>query len=197
MAWGMLSCRRSAAHSVCSCGGRGKAHGSSMLCSQVAEQPATTAVVCVLIGTWFGLHQRQLGYPEVGLSYDRAIVQRQVLPYSLEFAEPCFVSRGSAFIPSQGVRSHIAQAWRVLTAQLSHIELLHLIFNCSSLWSLGYLERAGWRASQHTSLQYLGTSLLLLVLSGIVGFPHIACPAHNYCLNRFIQSMQWPHHHLL
>jgi len=51
------------------------------------------------------------------------------------------------------------QLWRVFTASLSHIDLLHLVFNLTSLWSLRFLE------VKYGALWYLRVSYLLLVLS--------------------------------
>ena len=68
-----------------------------------------------------------------------------------------FADRGSAL-----------QLWRVITAQASHIDILHLIFNCSALWSLGHLEKHGWGPGRRGSIQYLGTSVLLALLAGAV-----------------------------
>ena len=47
--------------------------------------------------------------------------------------------------------------WRSLTASLSHIDLLQLVFNMSSLWSLRFLEH------QYGPLWYLRLSFLLLI----------------------------------
>mmetsp|Transcript_33066 Transcript_33066/g.55373 ORF Transcript_33066/g.55373 Transcript_33066/m.55373 type:complete len:98 (-) Transcript_33066:531-824(-) len=35
---------------------------------------------------------------------------------------------------------HNREYWRILTATFSHISILHLVFNVSSLWSLGFVE---------------------------------------------------------
>lgn len=47
---------------------------------------------------------------------------------------------------------------RVITSQLSHIEVLHLLFNVSSTWSLRVAEA-------EAVYDYLLTSLLLILLS--------------------------------
>lgn len=61
------------------------------------------------------------------------------------------------------------QLWRLVSAQLAHIELLHLLFNASSLWSLGIVETAGSRPDGRSgSLYYVQISLVLLVFSGVV-----------------------------
>lgn len=93
----------------------------------MAEAPATTLVILCLTGVWLAIKSRNLGYGEVGLSYERCIVHREI--------------------------------WRIISAQLSHIELLHLLFNLSSTWSLRLAEVQG------STWQYLHTSLLLVLLS--------------------------------
>lgn len=45
---------------------------------QIIERPATAIVVCSLVVTWFVLNSRQLGYANVGLSYERAINHGEV-----------------------------------------------------------------------------------------------------------------------
>ncbi|CAL8461946.1 g1477 [Coccomyxa elongata] len=59
------------------------------------------------------------------------------------------------------------ELWRIVTAQLSHVELLHLLFNVSTLWSLGVVEESGSGARSGT-LYYFQTSLVLLIFSGLV-----------------------------
>ena len=49
-------------------------------------------------------------------------------------------------------------------------QVLHLVFNCSALWSLGHAEEGG-----QESLQYLHTSVILLLASGLV-LQHIPAP---------------------
>ncbi|XP_060215927.1 RHOMBOID-like protein 13 [Lycium barbarum] len=63
--------------------------------------------------------------------------------------------------------------WRIITSALSHISVLHLVFNMSALWSLGVVEQLG-----HLGLgvqYYLHYTLVLVVLSGllVVGIYHI------------------------
>ena len=53
---------------------------------------------------------------------------------------------------------HHRELWRIVTSQLSHIDLLHLIFNASSTWSMRSAEAQG-------SLHYVHTSLLLMLIS--------------------------------
>ena len=55
------------------------------------------------------------------------------------------------------------QFWRIVTSQLSHVDFIHLLFNMSSLWSLGPFERGG-----ADSLVFLQQSLWWLVGSGLV-----------------------------
>eukprot|EP00727_Mastigamoeba_balamuthi_P003615 m51a1_g13250 hypothetical protein (258) ;mRNA; f:294-1719 len=49
--------------------------------------------------------------------------------------------------------------WRVFSASMTHIDLLHLAFNMSSLWSLRFLE------TLYGPVWYLRVSFFLLVLS--------------------------------
>ena len=46
--------------------------------------------------------------------------------------------------------------------QLSHVSGLHLLFNCSALWNIGYAE------AQRGSVLYLSYTALFLVLSSVV-----------------------------
>lgn len=54
--------------------------------------------------------------------------------------------------------------WRLLVSQISHVELLHLVFNMSSLWSLGFVERD----SSMGTAYYIKVTLLLLLFSELV-----------------------------
>lgn len=56
-----------------------------LLCAalQVAEKPATAGVVCTLVVTWLLLQSRRLGYAEVGLSYNRAVIHGEVGAFSI------------------------------------------------------------------------------------------------------------------
>lgn len=67
------------------------------------------------------------------------------------------------------------QLWRLLTAQLSHVSGLHLLFNCSALWNIGAVE-SGQHAAGSGSLWYISTTLLFLVLSalGVIGLYAVA-----------------------
>ncbi|KAG0476725.1 hypothetical protein HPP92_013566 [Vanilla planifolia] len=63
--------------------------------------------------------------------------------------------------------------WRIITSAFSHINILHLIFNMSALWSLGMVEQL-----EHLGLGiyfYLHYTLVLLVLSGllVLGVYHV------------------------
>ena len=60
------------------------------------------------------------------------------------------------------------ELWRVLTAQVSHVELLHLLFNLSTLWSLGVIEESNGNGAKGGTRYYLQTSLVLLIFSGLV-----------------------------
>ena len=58
---------------------------------------------------------------------------------------------------------HNRQFWRIVTSQLSHVDFIHLLFNMTSLWSLGGFEQGG-----QNSIVVLQQSLWLLVGSGLV-----------------------------
>eukprot|EP00249_Psilotum_nudum_P018563 c26865_g2_i1 orf=180-992(+) len=65
------------------------------------------------------------------------------------------------------------QYWRVLTSTFSHISVLHLVFNMSTLWSLGIVESLGQIG---LGIQYyLHYTLLLIVLSSflVMGMYHL------------------------
>lgn len=63
------------------------------------------------------------------------------------------------------------QFWRIVTSQLSHVDFIHLLFNMTSLWSLGGFEQGG-----QNSVVVLQQSLWLLVGSGLIclAFYHAA-----------------------
>lgn len=52
--------------------------------------------------------------------------------------------------------------WRCGTSQLAHVELLHLVFNLSALWSVGIAEQVLGQ------LYYLKQTALLFLLSPVV-----------------------------
>lgn len=54
--------------------------------------------------------------------------------------------------------------WRGGAAQLAHVDLIHLAFNLSALWSIGIVERT----HDLGVLYYLRTTALLLLLSPVV-----------------------------
>ena len=58
---------------------------------------------------------------------------------------------------------HNQQLWRIVTSQLSHVDFIHLLFNMTSLWSLGGFEQGG-----QNSVVVIQQSLWLLVGSGLV-----------------------------
>ena len=56
-----------------------------------------------------------------------------------------------------------------VTAQLCHVELLHLLFNLTALWSLGDVEAADGFAAKGGVAYIVQMSIVLLLLSGGVG----------------------------
>lgn len=61
------------------------------------------------------------------------------------------------------------QFWRIVSSQLSHVDFVHLLFNMTSLWSLGGYEQGG-----KNSLLVLQQSLWLLVGAGLVRLERIS-----------------------
>ena len=55
-----------------------------------------------------------------------------------------------------------------MTAQLSHVELLHLLFNLTTLWSIGDFEASDSFAAKGGVAYYVQMSAILLLLSGMV-----------------------------
>ena len=53
-------------------------------------------------------------------------------------------------------------------AQLSHVELLHLLFNLTTLWSIGDFEAGDGFAAKGGVAYYVQMSMILLLLSGMV-----------------------------
>ncbi|CAA3013353.1 RHOMBOID 13 [Olea europaea subsp. europaea] len=107
---------------------------------EIWEKPATSCIIGLCSAIWFYIQKKNIGYSNVGLSYDTA------------------------------VEGHY---WRIITSALSHISVLHLVFNMSALWSLGIIEQLG-----HMGLgleYYLHYSLVLVVLSGmlVLGMYHV------------------------
>ncbi|KAL8229492.1 hypothetical protein R6Q57_014392 [Mikania cordata] len=56
--------------------------------------------------------------------------------------------------------------WRIITSAISHISVVHLVFNMSALWSLGAVEQLGDVGLGVA--YYLHYSLVLIVLSGLL-----------------------------
>ena len=56
----------------------------------------------------------------------------------------------------------------VRAAQLSHVELLHLLFNLTTLWSIGDFEARDGFAAKGGAAYYVQISIILLLLSGVV-----------------------------
>ena len=63
------------------------------------------------------------------------------------------------------------QYWRLLVSQLSHVELMHLVMNMSSLWSLGFVEKSRGMGTMY----YLKVTVILMVFSKLmlIGFYHV------------------------
>eukprot|EP01023_Acetabularia_acetabulum_P068297 TRINITY_DN9641_c0_g2_i1.p1 TRINITY_DN9641_c0_g2~~TRINITY_DN9641_c0_g2_i1.p1 ORF type:complete len:258 (-),score=38.89 TRINITY_DN9641_c0_g2_i1:204-977(-) len=61
--------------------------------------------------------------------------------------------------------------WRLVVAQLTHVEILHLLFNMSALWQLGIVERVPALGSAYC----FRMTVMLLVLSGLlcIGTYHV------------------------
>lgn len=95
------------------------------------ERPVTSVIIATCAWVWYYLNRRGLGYEDVGVSYKKAVLERQY--------------------------------WRCLTASFSHISPLHLLFNASSLWSLGVVEQMGSRGPGWGSEWYLRYTLVMLV----------------------------------
>jgi membrane associated rhomboid family serine protease len=77
------------------------------------------------------------------------------------------------------------QHWRLLTSSLTHISFLHLMFNMSSLWSLGIIETL---ANLGLGIRYyLHNTLVLLLLSSllVLGLYHILI--HQFKLDYYKQ----------
>ncbi len=55
-----------------------------------------------------------------------------------------------------------------MAAQLSHVELLHLLFNLTTLWSIGDFEASDGFAAKGGVAYYVQMSTILLLLSGVV-----------------------------
>eukprot|EP00898_Chlorokybus_atmophyticus_P001440 jgi/Chlat1/2297/Chrsp17S02798 len=101
----------------------------------VADRPATSAVVCACCAAWAALQRRGgLGYEDVGMSYIKVVEEGQL--------------------------------WRVLSSAFSHLSLLHLIFNMSSLWTLAPASEAS--PALGTRKYVLHSCQLLLLASALV-----------------------------
>ena len=60
-------------------------------------------------------------------------------------------------------------------AQLSHVELLHLLFNLTTLWSIGDFEAGDGFAAKGGVAYYVRMSVTLLLLSGVVRTSALFC----------------------
>ncbi|EFN58079.1 hypothetical protein CHLNCDRAFT_142374 [Chlorella variabilis] len=101
---------------------------------QALAQPATSALALLLTVAYALIQWRHLGYPDVGLSYDRVVVHREL--------------------------------WRTAASQLAHIDLVHLAFNLSALWSIGLVERTlgTLHYLQHTALLFLLSPAICILI---------------------------------
>lgn len=59
------------------------------------------------------------------------------------------------------------QLWRIATSQLSHVDLLHLIFNLSVLWTVGFVEAVPEAGTGY----YVNITCWLLLFTGLVRAP--------------------------
>lgn len=82
------------------------------------------------------------------------------------------------------------QLWRCVTASVSHVSLIHLVFNMSSLWSLGVVETMGSEAGGKTggewgSAFYVRYTVVMLVgtMAVVLGVTHVLVKRFN--LERF------------
>lgn len=71
--------------------------------------------------------------------------------------------------------------WRLIVSQLSHIEVLHLVFNMTALWSMGFVERQAGMGV----LYYMRVTLILLLFSGVV------CLGFYYFIIRVLKREQY------
>ena len=65
--------------------------------------------------------------------------------------------------PALQVVTH-RELWRTAACQVSHIDLLHILFNLSALWSMGLVEQTAGLGS----LYYMQQTALLFILSPAV-----------------------------
>lgn len=74
------------------------------------------------------------------------------------------------------------QLWRIVSSQLSHVDFVHLLFNMTSLWSLGGYEQGGKKSSL-----VLQQSLWLLAGAGMVRLARLSTDAvHLTICNQYI-----------
>eukprot|EP00976_Prorocentrum_cordatum_P112653 1195571-Prorocentrum_minimum.AAC.4 len=80
---------------------------------------------------------------------------------------------------------HNGEYWRCISATFSHISILHLIFNMTSLWSLGVVE--GMAAQGLGEIVYLKYTLVLIVM------PLVLVLAIYHALIRFWKKEEYVH----
>eukprot|EP00245_Coleochaete_scutata_P006412 TRINITY_DN20837_c0_g1_i1.p1 TRINITY_DN20837_c0_g1~~TRINITY_DN20837_c0_g1_i1.p1 ORF type:complete len:268 (+),score=22.68 TRINITY_DN20837_c0_g1_i1:371-1174(+) len=73
------------------------------------------------------------------------------------------------------------QYWRVITACFSHISFLHLVFNMSSLWSLGVVEKL----PDLGSVYYLKHTLVLVIASEVLCVAIYHVLIHRYRIEHY------------
>ena len=141
-------------------------------CSQVTSYPGSALVVALCVGIWARLRSANLGYTDVGLSYDN-LQQRQLWRVVSSQASLCtpeyIITRQYWAMPWASRRiawcsEMLLQVGECLSSggvQVSHIDLLHLVFNISSVWSLRRVEAEG-------TVQFLHCSLLMMLLTAAV-----------------------------
>lgn len=115
------------------------------------DKPITTLIICCCTAVWALLNQGGLQYQDVGLSYDKVVLNGR-------------------------------EYWRLGTATFSHISLLHLVFNMSSLWNLGVVEKM--TSIGLGEVAYMKYTLVLIVvpLLLVLGIYHalIKCGRDEY-----------------
>ena len=84
------------------------------------EAPATSGIIILCVGIWFYLWNKSVPYEDVGLIYSSKVFLK------------------SLFNNIEMINDN--QWWRGITSSFSHLNLLHVAFNMSSLWSCRSLE---------------------------------------------------------
>jgi len=130
------------------------------LSADIVGSPVSSLVVGVLWAIFFYQWNHRVDYTVIGLNYRKVRRRHEHCLW-----ECVSVLKVATWLDSR--RAHMwcwwlqffqdYEYWRSVTATLSHLSFMHIVFNVGSLYTFSFLERL------HGSLFYVKTTVLLMV----------------------------------